>query len=67
MKELSATVSFLVSEEIKARLVAQAKRERRSQAMIGRIALEEYLDRNAPEKPPVGIPEKPPVREWLEV
>jgi len=44
MNELSETVSFLVSKETKSRLVAQASLERRSQAMIARIALEAYLN-----------------------
>ena len=51
MNTLSETVSFLVSQETKARLVAQALLERRSQAMVARIALETYLDQAAKQRP----------------
>ena len=52
MDTLSETVSFLVSQETKARLVAQALLERRSQAMVARIALETYLDDQAAKQAP---------------
>ncbi len=52
MDTLSETVSFLGPQETKARLVAQALLERRSQAMVARIALETYLDDQAAKQAP---------------